>query len=294
MSTFMMTASTYGGLSVPKPPAAGSPHDWPVLEDWPLSKEETVGRLMGKTAVISGVASGIGALAWRRFCEEGASVVGIDINESAGKQLADELRANGHDGEFFTADVTSKEAIDSLAALIRDRFGGLDILYNNAGINLARPLLETTEAEWDNVHNVDLKSTFLMMKAFAPLMQDRPASIINTASMGGLVAYDNMAAYCAAKGGLIMLTKAAALELAPAVRVNVICPTLIDTPMSRRFVGDLPLEFDQVWKAFEGGHPLGRIGKPEDVVPLAVYLASDESLMMTGVALPVDGGWSIR
>jgi NAD(P)-dependent dehydrogenase (short-subunit alcohol dehydrogenase family) len=253
-----------------------------------------MGRLTGKTVVISGVASGIGALAWRKFCEEGASVVGVDINESAGKRLADELRADGHDGEFFTTDVTCIEAIECLAASIRDRFGGLDVLYNNAGINLARPLLETTEAEWDTVHNVDLKSAFLMMKAFAPLMQDGPGSIINTASMGGLVAYDNMAAYCAAKGGLIMLTKAAALELAPSIRVNVICPTLIDTPMSRRFVGDLPVDFDQVWKAFEDGHPLGRIGKPEDVVPLAVYLASDESLMMTGVALPVDGGWSIR
>lgn len=167
-------------------------------------------------------------------------------------------------------------------------------MYNNHGIILGKPLLETTEAEWDHIHNIDLKSVFLITKRLVPLMTEHGGSIINVSSVGGLVAFAIMAAYGAAKGGLAMFSKVAAVDLAPhGIRVNAICPGVVDTQMPRNFVSGLENR-DETWKAFEQGHLTGRLGEAAEVVSLAVYLASDESTFMTGAAIPIDGGWSVQ
>jgi len=251
-----------------------------------------MGRLEGKFAVISGAAGGIGREACRRFCEEGASVVGVDISED-GRELERELRGEGAGFEFRGADVSSPEDVAALAVHVRERFGGLDVLFNNAGIILGKPLLQTTEEEWDRLHDANLKSVYLMTKALVPLMRGRSGSVINTSSAGGLVAFENLSAYGAAKAGVAMFSKCAAVDLAPDVRVNAICPGVIDTPMPRSFISALP-DREAVWRGFEEGHLLGRVGRPDEVVSLALWLASDEASFMTGAALPIDGGWSTR
>lgn len=254
-----------------------------------------MGALEGKTAIISGAAGGMGQVACERFCNEGARVIGVDIDQSAGDELEQRLTGNGLDFVFQRVDVSSASDVEQLASFARERFTGLDVLYNNAGIVLGKPMLETTEEEWDRVHDVTLKGTFLMTRGLAPLMDGRPGSIINVSSTGGLVGFEFMSAYCAAKGGVLMFTKACAMDLAPDIRVNAICPGVIDTPMPRAFVSELSdEEAKEVWENFENGHLQKRVGRPEEVVAMACMLASDEASFVTGAAIPVDGGWTAQ
>jgi 2-keto-3-deoxy-L-fuconate dehydrogenase len=251
--------------------------------------------LEGKTAVISGAAGGMGQVACRQFCGDGARVIGVDIAEDRGHELERELQADGLDFEFFRGNASIAADVAVLATRVKECFGGLDILYNNAGVVLGKPVLETTEEEWDLVHDSTLKSTFLMTRGLAPLMKGRKGSIINVSSTGGLVGFEFMSAYCAAKGGVLLFTKACAIDLAPEIRVNAICPGVIDTPMPRAFVSGLSeQEAQDVWANFENGHLLRRVGQPEEVVSMARYLASDAASFVTGAALPVDGGWTAK
>ncbi len=249
-----------------------------------------MGRLEGKTAVISGALGGMGRVACARFCDEGATVVGTDLADDDG--LAADLSGRGHRFEYRAADMRSAADIAALAEHVGSLHGRVDVLYNNHGIILGKPVLETTEEEWDRIHDVNLKSVFLMTKAFVPLMTGDGASIINVSSIGGIVAFPNMSAYGAAKGGVAMFSKVVAVDLAPRIRVNAICPGVIDTPMPRSFISTLP-DADAIWKGFEEGHLTKRLGRPEEVVSLAIWLASDESSFMTGAAIPIDGGWSV-
>ncbi|MDL5156115.1 SDR family NAD(P)-dependent oxidoreductase [Actinomycetospora termitidis] len=250
-------------------------------------------RLSGKNIVITGAAGGQGQAACHAFLAEGANVLGVDID---GESLAT-LEEKIEDRDRFStivADASRGEDADRVAAAARDRLGRVDALYNNHGIILGKPLMETTEEEWDRIHDIDLKSVFLLTKAVVPLMQDQGGSIINVSSVGGLVAFANMAAYGAAKGGLAMFSKVAAVDLAPwKIRVNAICPGVIDTQMPRNFISDLP-DRDEIWRGFEQGHLTGRLGRADEIVGLAVYLASDESTFMTGAVIPIDGGWSVQ
>jgi cyclopentanol dehydrogenase len=249
------------------------------------------GRLEGKTAVLTGACGGIGAVAARRFCEEGASVLGLDLVAPLGEQLEAELRADGLEFAFRPCDITSSVEVASFARDVEERFEALDILVNNAGAILGRPLVETTDEEWDGVLAVNLRGAFLMMRALVPLMAGRRASIVNVASGLGLVGAAGMTAYCASKGGLVLLTKAAALELGPDIRVNVLCPGIIDTPMPRRLAGSLPPELGAtLLEDFAQSHAVKRLGTPDEVVSVAVFLASDEASFMTGAAVPVDSG----
>jgi NAD(P)-dependent dehydrogenase (short-subunit alcohol dehydrogenase family) len=249
------------------------------------------GRLDGKTAVITGACGGMGAVACRRFCEEGASVLGTDMIGEAGAGLEADLRAGGFDFAFERCDITSSDDVAALARAVEERLGGLDVLYNNAGTILGKPLTETTDEEWDAILAVNLRGAFLTMRALVPLMQGRRASIVNVASGLGLVGAANMTAYCASKGGLVMLTKAAALELGPDIRVNVVCPGIIDTEMPRRLAESLPPEVGQtLLHDFAESHAVKRLGTPEEVVAVAVFLASDEASFLTGAAIPVDSG----
>jgi NAD(P)-dependent dehydrogenase (short-subunit alcohol dehydrogenase family) len=247
-------------------------------------------RLEGKIAVISGALGGMGRLACARFCDEGAIVVGTDLADD--DVLAADLSGRGHQFEYRPADMRSARDIAALAEHVGSMYRRVDVLYNNHGVILGKPVLETTEEEWDRIHDVNLKSVFLMTKMFVPLMAGDSPSIINVSSIGGVVAFPNMSAYGAAKGGLAMFSKVLAVDLAPRIRVNAICPGVIDTPMPRAFMSTLP-DAEAIWKSFEEGHLVKRVGRPEEVVSLAIWLASDESSFMTGAAIPIDGGWSV-
>jgi NAD(P)-dependent dehydrogenase (short-subunit alcohol dehydrogenase family) len=248
-------------------------------------------RLEGKTAVVTGACGGIGRVACRSFCEEGASVLGADLDEDAGRALQVELTAGGLDFQFHRCDVSSAAEVASLAERAGARFGGLDVLFNVAGAILAKPLTETTDEDWDRIQDVNLRGVFLTMRELVPLMLGRKASIINTSSGLGLVGAALLAAYCASKGGVVLLTKAAALELGPDIRVNALCPGVIDTPFPRSLAANLPEEVGSaLLRGWEEDHVAKRLGRPEEVVAAAVFLASDEASFITGAAIPVDSG----
>lgn len=252
-------------------------------------------RLEGKQAVITGAAGGIGRVACRMFCEEGASVLGADLDEAQGRELESELRGDGHDFAFVRCDVTSSADVAALAAEVESRFGGLDVLYNNAGTILGKPLVETSDEEWDRVQAVNLRGPFFTMRALVPLMQGRAASIVNAASGLGLVGEAQLGAYCASKGGLVLLTKSAALELGPDIRVNALCPGVIDTPMPHAAMAGLPEDVaSAILRGWEEMHLAKRLGRPEEVAAAAVFLASDEASFISGIALPVDSGVTAR
>lgn len=246
-------------------------------------------RLKGKRAIITGAAGGQGRVACRRFAEEGAKVLATDLSPDSAREV--EALAPGAI-TYLAADVTQPDGIRAIVDRARSLFGGtVDVLYNNHGVILGKPFLETTPEEWDRVHDVDLKSVYFLSQRAAPAMPPG-SSIINISSVGGLVAMENMTAYSAAKGGVAMLTRGMALDLSSrGIRVNAIAPGAIDTPMPRNFLKDLPNK-EHIWAMLEERHMMKRFGQPHEVVAMAVFLASDESSFMTGSVVTVDGGWS--
>ena len=251
-------------------------------------------KLKDKIAVISGATGGMGALACRTFCENGATVIGSDLDPEAGAKLEAELRGDGHGFTFVQCDVTRHGDIRALADHVRVEHGRLDVLYNNAGVVLGKHVLETTEDEWDRVHDVVSKGTFLMIRELVPLMGPG-GSVVNVASAGGIAGMAGMSAYCSAKASVVLLTKSAAIDLAPDIRVNAICPGAIDTQMPRNFVATMPDEMAKVvWDDLANGHLTGRFGRPEEVVSVGLFLASDAASFMTGGAILVDGGWTAK
>lgn len=246
-------------------------------------------KLENKVAVVTGATGGMGTLACRTSCENGAVVYGTDLDLEVGAKLEVDLRNDGLDFTFVRVDVTRLSEIQHLSGLLQDGPGRVDVLYNNAGVVLGKHVLETTEEEWDRVHDVISKGTFLMTREIAPLMPDG-GSIVNIASAGGLAGMEGMSAYCSAKASVVLFTKVAAIDLAPRIRVNAICPGAIDTQMPRNFVATMPEEMGkQVWEALANGHLTGRFGRPEEVVAVGLFLASDDASFMTGAALVVDG-----
>lgn len=246
-------------------------------------------RLKDKRVIITGAAGGQGRVACRRFAEEGARILASDLEPDPTKDL--EALAPGAI-TYVAADVTNPDGVRTIVDRAINVFGGtIDVLYNNHGVILGKPFLQTTREEWDQVHNVDLKSVYFLSQRAVSAM--RPgSSIINVSSVGGLVAMENMSAYSAAKGGVAMLTKGMALDLSPmGIRVNAIAPGAIDTPMPRNFLKDLP-DKERIWTAIAERHMMKRFGEPHEVVAMAVFLASDESSFMTGSVVTVDGGWS--
>lgn len=251
-------------------------------------------KLNQKIIVVSGATGGMGTVACRTFCENGATVIGTDLDAASGADLEAHLRRLGHQFAFVAADVTAADQVKALAAYVREHHGHLDVLYNNAGIVLGKHVLATTEEEWDLVHDVVAKGTFLMTRELAGLMPEG-SSIINVASAGGLAGMASMSAYCAAKAAVILFTKSCAIDLAPSIRVNAICPGAIDTPMPRNFVATMPEDVaEAVWDDLARGHLVGRFGRPDEVVNVGLFLASDDSSFMTGSAVVVDGGWTAK
>jgi NAD(P)-dependent dehydrogenase (short-subunit alcohol dehydrogenase family) len=251
-----------------------------------------MGRLDGKVVIITGAARGQGAAAAELFAKEGARLVLTDLLPE-GERVAAQIATQGGQAVFLQADVSQEQDTQRVVRQTLASFGRVDVLYNNAGIMLGKPFQDTTLAEWEHVLRVDLTGPFLMSKAAVPhMIRQQGGSIIHVSSVGGIVGYPSMAAYGAAKGGLVNLTRCMAVDLAPYnIRVNVICPGAIDTPMPRKYIENMPNK-EAAWRQIADMHLIKRFGTPAEVVYLAVFLASDEASFMTGAVIPVDGGLS--
>lgn len=238
----------------------------------------------GKMAIVTGGASGIGAAAVRRFHTEGARVLIADLNDEAGKALAAEL---GERTFYRRVDVSSWEEVKAMVDAAVDAFGRLDILFNNAGIGGRAPIPDLPVEQWRQVMAVDLDSVFFGCKAAIPIMRAQGGGVIvNTASISGMFADYSLAAYNAAKAGVINFTRAAAIEHAREnIRVNAVCPGPVDTPIIARIK-----EYQGVREAWDECVPIGRFARPEEIAAVVAFLASEDASYLTGAAIPVDGG----
>jgi len=256
-----------------------------------FAEHESRGVLNGKVALITGGASGIGRATALLFAREGAMVAVVDVDELEGQTIVQTIIDNGGRAIFLRGDVT--KSADCQLALRRtvEQLGKLDVLFNNAGIIRRASVVKTSEEEWNLVMETNVKSVFLLSKYAIPIMAEAGGGvIINTASGWGLVGGRNAASYCASKGAVVLLTKAMALDHgAQNIRVNCICPGSTDTSMLRNEAKQLSKPEKQ-FTAESAQRPLQRIGRPEEIAQAALYLASDASSFVTGIALVVDGG----
>lgn len=248
------------------------------------------GQFESKVALITGAASGIGRATALAFAREGARVSISDIQEKEGRAMAESIRKDGGDAEFFACDVSRPDQIRSMLAGTVARFGRLDFACNNAGIEGdTAATADSDEENWDRVIDVNLKSVWMCMKLEIPeMLKQGGGSIVNISSIAGLVGFPGIPAYVASKHGIVGLTRAAALEYAKqGIRVNAVCPGVIQTPMVERFVqGDAGKLAQLV-----GAEPLGRLGKPEEIASVVTWLCSSGASFVTGQPLAVDGGW---
>ena len=248
-------------------------------------------RLRGKVALISGAARGMGAVEARLFASEGARVVLGDIIEEAGREVASEIAATGAEAVFLRLDVTSPSDWENAVDEAVSRFGGLNVLVNNAGVYLRGPVHETSPEDWDRIMDVNAKGPFLGTRAAIPAMRESAGgSIVNISSFNSLVGTTTSAAYNASKAALRLLTKSTAVQYAEdGIRANVIHPGPTRTAM---FLSGFPDE--EAVEERRARVPLGRIGTAEDMAYGALFLASDESSYMTGSDLVIDGGWTAQ
>lgn len=252
------------------------------------------GRLGGKVAVVTGAASGIGRASAERFAAEGARVVVADLDADAAEKAAAAIAENGGEATHVRCDVARADDARAMVEAAVARYGGLDVLFNNAGYsNPPHPVEETTEEEMDRALAVNVKGVFLCSRAAVPALREGGGgSIIVNASIMGVRARPGFTAYAASKAAAIHLARTLALELAGEnIRVNCLAPVVTDTPMLDTFVGDRDPEEGRA--AFVSTIPLGRLAQPTDVASAALYLASDDAGYITGVVLPVDGGRGI-
>lgn len=247
-------------------------------------------RLKGKVAVITGAGSGIGRACAELFAREGARVALAGRRKEPLEAAAAAIIASGGEALVVPCDVTKAAEVEQAIAATVKRFGKLDVVVNNAGALLVATVAETTEEDWDRMMEVNLKGPFLVSREAVKHMRASGGAIVNIGSVLGLVAMPKRAAYSASKGGLTLLTKAMAIDhAAEGIRVNCICPSIVDTELVQGLFANLP-DPQAARDARAQAIPLGRFGQPVDVAQLAVFLASDESSWITGAAIPVDGG----
>lgn len=242
-----------------------------------------------KVAIVTGGSFGIGRATALAFAKRGAKVVIADWIEDK-EEVVNLIKAAGGEAIFVKCDVSKEENVKKMVEKTINKYGHLDYAFNNAGVEgESAPTADCTEENWDRVMNINLKGVWLCMKYEIPYMLEQgKGAIVNTASVAGLVGFLNIPAYVASKHGMNGLTKAAALEYAKSgIRVNAVCPGVIKTPMIDRFTG----KDKQVEKQFETMEPVGRLGLPEEVAEAVIWLCSDSASFVTGINMPVDGGW---
>jgi len=248
-------------------------------------------KLQNKIAIVTGAGSGIGEAIAKIFAKEKAKVVVANRRVENGEKVVSEIKNLGGEAIFIQTDVSQWEAVDNLVKKTINTFGRVDILVNNAGVVKFNPLYQTTDEDWDYILNINLKGTFYGMKAVIPeMLKVGKGKIINIASIAGLVGFDQIGPYCASKGGIIALTREAALEYAKnKININCIAPGVITTEMTKGLLDDPSTKAN-----FEAQTPYPRLGVPDDIAYAALYLASDEADFVTGEVLVVDGGWTIK
>jgi meso-butanediol dehydrogenase/(S,S)-butanediol dehydrogenase/diacetyl reductase len=249
-------------------------------------------RLLGKVAIITGAANGIGKTSALLFAQEGASLLLADIDVAQGQQVAEEIRTSGGRATFVRTDVSNPLDILNLVRSAVSTEGKIDILFNNAAINYFGKVTDTPEDDWDRVMNVNVRGVYLGCKYTIPVMQDNGGgTIVNTASAAAIVGLKNLAAYTASKGAVLQLTKNLALDYADSgIRVNALCPGVTATEMTLQLISDSQ-DPGATRRRFDTGRPMGRMAEPIEIARTALFLASDESSFMTGSFLLVDGGY---
>ena len=246
-------------------------------------------RISDKVAIITGAASGIGRATAILFAKEGGKVVVADKNEVGGNETVDLIRSDGGQAIFNYVNVTSATDIQGMVKTTINTYGKLNILVNNAGIAIRLPVVDLSEEDWDRNIDVNLKSIYLSSKYAIPRMiENGGGSIVNIASIYGIVGGRIRAAYAASKGGVVNLTRSMALDYAlHKIRVNCVCPGFVNTPLLKNI-----LKNKEEYQALADLHPMGRLGDMLEIALGVLYLASDESSFVTGIALPIDGGYT--
>lgn len=239
----------------------------------------------GKVAIVTGGSSGIGKAISEKLAWEGAEVVIADLDEEQGLELAEEIGAN-----FKNCDVSDKDSVENVVQETVEEHGKLDIIVNNAGIGSTNSIEDMDQEEWDKVLSVDLDGVMYGTKAAIPHLKETEGVVLNTASIYGLVGDVGSTAYNAAKGGVVNFTRSVANDLAQHnVRVNSICPGFVDTALTDEALND-----EEFREHVIGNTPMGRVAEPEEIAEVAVFLVSDQASYVTGVNMPVDGGWTSR
>jgi meso-butanediol dehydrogenase / (S,S)-butanediol dehydrogenase / diacetyl reductase len=262
-------------------------------------------RFAGRVAVVTGGASGIGLASAARLLDEGATVVIADLDGEGAARAAEELLAGAAAGgdagaasraEAVAADVTCSDDVRRLVDGVVAAHGRIDVLFNNAGIFEPGELHEVDEEAWDRELAANLRSVYLVSRAVVPVMLAQGGgAIVNNALVAALVGDGRSAAYCASKGGVALLTKAMALDYAArGIRVNAICCGEIDTPLFEREAGQLGMTVDEYRAILNEAHSMGRIGRPEEAAAAVAFLAGDDASFVTGVLLPIDGGYAAQ
>lgn len=248
------------------------------------------GTFTGKVALVTGASSGIGRAAALAFAREGAKVVAADVSVEGGEETISMIKKTGGEAIFVKTNVANAAEVEALVNAAVSTYGRLDCAYNNAGISgKSQTIVDTTEENWDRIISINLTGVWLCMKYEIPVMlKNGSGAIVNTASDAGLIGVKRTGAYVASKHGVVGLTKTAALEYAKSgVRVNAVCPGPIETPMLMKGADRFPQMIPKMIKA----QPNGRLGKPEEIAEAAVWLCSDAASFVTGLAMPVDGGY---
>lgn len=250
----------------------------------------TVTRLDGKVALVTGAASGQGRAAARLFAANGARIVVADIDDAGAKETVSMVEADGGEAAAVHADVSKQADAEAMVDSAVETFGSVDVLYNNAAVQMSGTLADATEDDWDLTVDTNLTAIFWACRRALPhMLAGNGGSIINTASVLGLVGSEGYVAYGAAKAGLVALTRQMAVEYGPEVRANVIAPGSIDTPRFQKVVEEMD-DPDGFVKGMEDVIPVGRLGTADDVASIALFLASDQSAYVSGAVIPADGG----